>query len=455
MGLKLHSNRTPSLAFSNLPGSIDEGQSISPIISFTSADNNVTDNVNLSVNIYWEISGVGIASTDFENVGNDGNPDAGTTLTGYVNLTGNATSKQFPIGIRSDNFADLNVNETATFSIYSDSARTALIQSDTFVINDTSMGEPEFDFLLVGGGGKGGRTPSSAFDQTCAGGGGAGGVLIVNNEPIGIGSTIYCEVAATQTTHSNGNNTNLRQDTSSGTILHYVKGGGEGATESSGSFNYAGNSSDPFGGSGGGGAGWHDSTGGSSGSYGSNGGNANINSGAGGGGGYATPGGNYVSGGFGVSASSGSGGAGYQLANFFSELSGFVAGGGGGGGYNSVSSVNGQQTSYDAGVGGLGGGGNGGYAGGPGGNADDNTGGGGGGASPNWTYISQYNVSVSLSTGGDGGSGIIYLKYIAPESLFTYTGAQTVTEYIVSSGGGTKKYWVHKITGSGTLTRTS
>ena len=451
MGLKLHSNKSPISTFSNLPASVDEGQSISPIISFSAQDNNIITS-ELSVNIYWEISGVGIASTDFENVGSDGNPDAGTTLTGYVNLTGNNRSKQFPIGIRSDSFSDLNVNETATFSIYYDAARTELIQSDTFIINDTSMSEPEFDFLLVGGGGKGGRTPSSAFDQTCAGGGGAGGVLVVSNEPIGIGSTIYCEVAATRTTHQNGNDTNLRQDTSSGTILHYIKGGGEGATESSGSFNYAGNSSDPFGGSGGGGAGWHDNSGGSSGSYGSDGGDAGLNNGGGGGGGYATAGGNYRS----SPQGAGHGGVGYQLSNFFSELSGFVAGGGGGGGYNSVSTVDGNPTSYSAGVGGLGGGGDGGYAGGDGGHADDNTGSGGGGASPNWTWISFGNLSVSLSRGGDGASGVIYLKYIAPESLFTYSGGtQTVNSYIVSSGGGTKKYWVHKLTSSGTLTRVS
>ena len=162
MGLKLSSNEIPSVTFSNLPTSVDEGQSISPIVSITNIDNTIVDNANLSFNVYWEISGVGIASTDFEDVGQDGNPDAGTTLTGYVNLTGNNTSRQFPIGIRSDNFADLNINETATFSIYSDASRTELIQSDTFIINDTSMGEPEFDFLLVGGGGAGGKCPSQS-----------------------------------------------------------------------------------------------------------------------------------------------------------------------------------------------------------------------------------------------------------------------------------------------------
>ena len=448
MGLKLHSNKSPISTFSNLPVSVDEGQSISPIISFSARDNNIITS-ELSVNIYWEISGVGIASTDFENVGADGNPDTGTTLTGYVNLTGNNTSKQFAIGIRSDNFADLNVNETATFSIYSDAARTELIQSDTFIINDTSMGEPEFDFLLVGGGGKGGRTPSGSTSQTCAGGGGAGGVLVVSNEPIGIGSTIYCGIAATQTTYANGNDTQLRQDTSSGTILHYIKGGGKGASEVNNT--YAGNSSNPFGGSGGGGAGWYDSSGGTGGIYGNNGGNGGLNQGGGGGGGYGSAGGNYVNS-F-PEPDAGHGGYGYDLSNFFSELSGRIAGGGGGGGFNSVNAFTGTKTSYSAGVG-RDGGGDGGYAGGSGDDADDNTGSGGGGASPNWAAYNN-SIIVSLSSGGDGGSGVIYLKYIAPESLFTYSGTQTVNSYIVSSGGGTKKYWVHKLTTSGTLTRTS
>ena len=406
MGLKLRSNRIPALTFSNLPASVDEGQSISPIISFTAADDNIIK-PNLSINVFWEISGVGIASTDFENVGADGNPD--TTLTGYVNLTSNNRSKQFPIGIRSDNFTDLNVNETATFSIYSDAARTELIQSDTFVINDTSMGEPEFDFLLVGGGGGGGSCSAGTVAQSCAGGGGAGGVLVVSNEPIGIGSTIYCGIAATQTTYANGNDTQLRQDTSSGTILYQIKGGGKGAAEKTGTAYYAGNSSNPNGGSGGGGAGWYDNTGGTGGAYGNNGGNGGLNQGGGGGGGYGSAGGNYRL----SPADAGDGGNGYDLSNFFSELSGTIAGGGGGGGWSSMSQQ-GLVTSYSAGVG-RDGGGDGGYAGGDGKNADDNTGSGGGGASPNWAAFNN-SIIVSLSSGGDGGSGVIYLKYTAPES---------------------------------------
>ena len=54
-------------------------------------------------------------------MGADGNPDSGTTLSGYVDVNGTAKSKQFPIGIRSDNYTDdpsganVNANETATF----------------------------------------------------------------------------------------------------------------------------------------------------------------------------------------------------------------------------------------------------------------------------------------------------------------------------------------------------
>ena len=442
MGLKLRSNRTPALTFSNLPASVDEGQSISPIISFTAADDNIIK-PNLSINAYWEISGVGIASTDFENVGADGNPDTGTTLTGYVNLTGTTTSKQFPIGIRSDNFSDLNVNETATFSIYSDAARTELIQSDTFIINDTSMGEPQFDFLLVGGGGGGGYTANNANEARCAGGGGAGGVLVVSNEPIAVNDVIYCEVAATASGGSNGYNTELRQNTSTGTILHLIKGGGKGASESGLSNTGAGDSPDPFGGSGGGGAGWYNSSSGTGDSYGNDGGTGNINGGGGGGGGYGSAG---QSGSSSPTSRAGRGGDGYFLTNFLSSLSGSVAGGGGGGGYYDGTTGHSRGNGY-------GGGGDGGYFGTAGEDASDNTGGGGGGASP---YIYNSGTSANSRSGGDGGSGVIYLKYIAPEPLFTYSGGtQTVTEYIVSSGGGTKKYWVHKLTSSGTLTRTS
>lgn len=438
--LKLRRELQPTFNISNLPASVDEGQSISPIIGISSEFVDLVPNI--SVNAYWEISGVGIASTDFEDVGQDGNPDAGTTLTGYVSVTGNNASKQFAIGIRSDSFTDLNVNETATFSVYSDAARTQLVDSDTFIINDTSMGEPQFDFLLVGGGGGGGYTAATAAVARCAGGGGAGGVLVVSNEPIAVNDVIYCEIAATAPTGSNGYNTELRQDTSGGTILHQIKGGGKGAAESSLSFSGAGSSPDPFGGSGGGGAGWYNSSRGTGGSYGNNGGTGSINGGGGGGGGYGSAGQNGTSS---FISSAGNGGDGYDLSNFLSSLTGSVAGGGGGGGYH-------DGTNFYPKGNGYGGGGDGGYIGTAGVNASDNTGGGGGGASP---YISSSGTSASYRSGGTGGSGVIYLKYIALEPLFTYSGTQTVTEHIVSSGGGNKKYQVHKLTSSGTLTRVS
>ena len=436
MGLKLRSNRIPALTLSNLPASVDEGQSISPIISFTAADNNVFDS-KLSVNVYWEISGVGIASTDFENVGDDGNPDTETNLTGYVNLTKNATSRQFPIGIRSDNFTDLNVNETATFSIYSDAARTELIQSDTFVINDTSMGEPQFDFLLVGAGGGGGLTPSGDISARGAGGGGGGGVLVVSNEPIGIGSTFYCEIPLSSV--GSGSGTYLRDTNSTGTTIAFIWGGGRGASEDT---SYpADGAAGTWSGSGGGGAAWYNNSGGiSGGDYGNDGGDGDTNGGGGGGGGYSAAGEDAISL---PTNRAGDGGDGYDLSNFLSALSGSVAGGGGGGGYYD------GTNAYPAGTG-TDGGGDGGFSQGDGGDAEDNTGGGGGGASPEIS-----GSSATVSVGGRGGSGVIYLKYIAPEPLFTYSGTQTVNSYIVSSGGGTKKYQVHKLTTSGQLTRTS
>ena len=302
---------------------------------------------------------------------------------------------------------------------------------------------PTFDFLLVGGGGRGGRVPGSSTSATCAGGGGAGGVLVVTNEIISVSQVIYCEVAATGTDDFGpGNSTYLRQDTSSGTVLHYIKGGGKGASEYSSASNDATYTANPFGASGGGGAGWNHNDGASSGSYGNDGGLGGSSQGAGGGGGFGSAGQDRD-----FFGGAGSGGSGYSLSNFLSSLSGFVAGGGGGGG-----ATYSTQTGYvyeNAGSGNAGGG-NGGYQGSVGGNATDNTGSGGGGASASYSGTWP-NATTSYRTGGNGGSGVIYLKYIADDSLFTYSGTQTVTEYTVSS----VTYQIHKITTSGSLTRTS
>ena len=446
MGLKLNGNKIPDVTFSNLPVSVDEGETISPIISFTTFDDNLIG-ADTSVNVYWELSGVGIASTDFENVGADGNPDPNTTLTGYVQLDFNNKSRQFPIGIRSDNFADLNVNETATFSIYSDFDRTQLIKSDTFIINDTSMGEPpQFDFLLVGGGGAGGNTGAN-LSARAGGGGGAGGVLVLSNHTININDTIYCDVAATSQSANNGNDTRLRQSVF-GTIIASVQGGGRGAPDDN-LGQTAGSSTGTLGGSGGGGSAWYSNSGGTGGSNGNNGGDGETNGGGGGGGGYSSAGESATSL---PTNTAGDGGDGYDLSNFLSALTGKVAGGGGGGGY--YDGTNG----YPAGTG-TDGGGDGASNSGSGSDATAYTGSGGGGASPG---ISGGGSSVSSRQGGRGGSGVIYLKYIAAEPLFTFTDSggnpitgDNPTSFIVSSGAGTKKYQVHQIVTDGTLTRVS
>ena len=302
-----------------------------------------------------------------------------------------------------------------------------------------------FDFLLVGGGGRGGRTASNLTGIIGSGGGAAGGVLVVNNEVISVSQVIYCEVAATGTDNFGpGNNTYLRQNTSSGTILHYIKGGGKGSSDGFSGSNVAGYNADPFGASGGGGSGWSNNSGASSGSYGNDGGDGGAAEGGGGGGGFGSAGENYV---YGSPSRAGNGGSGYNLSNFFSELTGTIAGGGGGGGAYYL--YDGGNITTAAGTGSAGGG-NGGYQGADGGNATDNTGSGGGGASPSYSGTPPTHSSVAQA-GGTGGSGVIYLKYIADDPLFTYSGTQTVTEYTVSS----VTYQIHKITTSGSLTRTS
>ena len=310
---------------------------------------------------------------------------------------------------------------------------------------------PTFDFLLVGGGGRGGRSAGGTTAVTASGGGGAGGVLVVNNEVISVSQVIYCEVAATGTDNFGpGNNTYLRQNTSGGTVLHYIKGGGKGSSDGYAySTNYASYNANPFGASGGGGAAWqiNGRSGASSGSYGNDGGDGRSSEGGGGGGGFGSAGEDYVDASWPFVDRGGNGGSGYSLSNFFSELTGMIAGGGGGAGAYFL--VNGGNVTSNAGTGSAGGG-NGGYQGSDGGNATDNTGSGGGGASPSYSGSWPNHTSVAQA-GGTGGSGVIYLKYIADDPLFSYSGTQTVTEYTVSS----VTYQIHKITTSGSLTRTS
>ena len=452
--INFSTNLTPDFEIIDLPASVDEGQSISPTIGATSKWRNLL----VDTRVYWNISGVSIASTDFSSVGADGNPDTGTFLSGYVDVNGTATSKQFPIGVRSDNYTDdpsganIGAGETATLSIYSDSSRTQLLDSSDFIINDTSNAS-NFEFLLVGGGGGGGSVYGD--DHQGGGGGGAGGVRVVSDSDVFDNNpTIWIGIGTGGLSSQNGHTTYLRDTNSTGTEIYSVGGGGRGGTD------YGSGSSAPSGGGSGGGSGNGSSTSGGSGStYGNDGGTANsyCHTGGGGGAGGAGQNGSY---------SGADGGIGYDLTNFFSELAGDgynggnrIAGGGGGGRveyyWEGGASCAGSSSAGD----GRDGGGDGRLSNTQSSiNATPNTGGGGGGADggpsqwyPNTDYV-FYNTSRSA---GAGGSGIVYLKYTSGTQLVgNWTGTasdHTVTSYDQSVAGGTKRTWIHKIIGDGAL----
>ena len=459
--IDFRTNVSPDFEIIDLAANVDEGQSISPTIGATSKWRNLLVDTN---RVYWDISGVSIASTDFSSVGADGNPDTGTFLSGYVDVNGTATSKQFPIGVSLDNYTDdpsganINANETATLSIYSDSSRTQLLDSSNFTINDTSTSS-NFEFLLVGGGGAGGRMSSSTTNYTsfsAAGGGGAGGVRVVSDSDIfNNHSNIWVEIGAGGLSSQAGESTYLKDTDTNGAEVYRVGGGGYGASSTTSTAGVTGGSapgavSDPRGSGGGGNRasytqlGWTYSSGGGSGAYGNDGGGSQSQHGGGGGGGAGSVGSTR----FGTTG--GNGGSGYDLTNFFSELSGDghngtdnIAGGGGSG--QSRYADGGIFSSSSSGSGNDGGGNGGGFANsGNGNDAAANTGAGGGGA-----------AGTRGAAGGAGGSGIVYLKYTSEIQLVgNWTGTasdHTVTSYDQSVAGGTKRTWIHKMIGNGAL----
>ena len=459
--ISFHTNVSPDFEIIDLAASVDEGQSISPTIGATSKWSNLLVDTN---RVYWDISGVSIASTDFSSVGADGNPDTGTFLSGYVDVNGTATSKQFPIGVRSDNYTDdpsganINANETATLSIYRDSSRTQLLDSSDFIINDTSTSS-NFEFLLVGGGGAGGRMSSSTTSYTsfsAAGGGGAGGVRVVSDSDIFDNNpTIWVEIGAGGLSAQAGESTYLKDTDTNGAEVYRVGGGGYGASSTSSTAGVTGGSapgvaSDPRGSGGGGNRasytqlGWTYSSGGGSGAYGNDGGGSQSQYGGGGGGGAGSVGSTRYG------TTGGNGGSGYDLTNFFSELAGDGHGGGdriaGGGGSGQSRYADGSIfSSSSSGSGNDGGGGGGGFANsGNGYDAAANTGAGGGGA-----------AGTRGAAGGAGGSGIVYLKYTSETQLVgNWTGTtsdHTVNSYDQSVAGGTKRTWIHKMIGNGAL----
>jgi len=256
--------------------------------------------------------------------------------------------------------------------------------------NFTVTNGGQIEYFLVGGGGSGGGR--------CGGGGGGGGIITgIALLPAGIysvtvgagGASVVGDPGCTGSGFQQGLNGGSSSIFKANTVNIIALGGGGGGT-----MNTNGNS----GGCGGGGGGYVGNAGGSATvdnsntaifrSYGNNGGVACVQSGpvcgngrAGGGGGGAGSAGSAA-----VPALGGNGGSG--VSSNFSGTSITYAGGGGGG--------NDGCCGGTAGTGGSGGGGN---AGNPGAAGTDNLGGGGGGG-------------VNTAS-GKGGSGIVYIRYIA------------------------------------------
>ena len=228
------------------------------------------------------------------------------------------------------------------------------------------------EYLIVAGGGGGGYNHG--------GGGGAGGLLT--------GFTTVTSHSYTITVGAGGNVTGLSEDNgdSSSAFGLTAIGGGAGS-------NWSGNGF--AGGSGGGGSAGRPGGAGTPG-QGNNGGSGGATSNpypAGGGGGAGSIGGD------GAGIRGGDGGQG--IASSITGINTFYAGGGGGGHRATQNSGVGEP-----GQGGIGGGGDGGdinVLGGKGINGTPNTGGGGGGA--------EDNTGTGNEPGGNGGSGIVIVRY--------------------------------------------
>ena len=260
------------------------------------------------------------------------------------------------------------------------------------------------EYLIVGGGGGGGGGQGG---EGSAGGGGAGGVL---DGSVSITPAVNYSIVIGGGGNGSSGDTGANGTNSTAFSLTAIGGGG-GAQGSAG-----GQTAGSSGGSGGG-SGYYGNTAGSGTSgQGYAGGTSPNTPGGGGGGGAGGVGNNSTS------AKPGDGGIGINWKN----LGTYYAGGGGAGRHI------GNSTSTLA-VGGLGGGG----TGGDGDNsptataATANTGGGGGGGGEN---------PSSLTTGGNGGSGIVIIRYL---------GSARGTGGTVTASGG---YTYHTFTTSGTFT---
>ena len=291
---------------------------------------------------------------------------------------------------------------------------------DTFAVQAAPDGTT-IDVLVVGGGGGGGGGANATWHG--GGGGGAGQVRLITNLPIQTGDSFAVSIgngggggAGGSSSASNGN---PGASTTFGNYTAIGGGAGKGALAGSAGAGGSGGGDSPGGTVGGGIATRSVSISANIGDYqlGHRGGRYRTTGGAGGDP-YGAGGGGAGSGGHGVSrAYAGSGGHGLDLRNIFGigfGDSGIFAGGGGGGGaddnsnYNSNNSTTGFKPAGGPGGGGDGGGG-GNNNGSDGSNGDPNTGGGGGGG---------YGGTPQFA-GGQGGSGIVLVRYITDPGTFT------------------------------------
>jgi hypothetical protein len=364
-------------------GTVDGGSAISTI-DIVAADPESAGNVTFDVQSGTIPPGLSTATVNengvskFRITGTPTNPSSTTTYNFTLRASdaaSNTSSRAFSITVNRI-FASESFTSSGTFSVPS--------------------GVTSVDVLVVAGGGSGGAgSPGSSA------GGGAGGLIFMPEYPVTPSGTVSVTVGCGGGSVNSPSNGNNGQDSVFGTLT--AKGGGFGA----------GSSVQPSGGPGGsgGGASENAATGtggtatqptqpGNSGAYGfGNAGGDYIGSGfkTGGGGGAGATGGPGGGGQCGPDATKGDGGAGraYTISDGTTPV--YYAGGGGAAGHpdNAGPSGCGGQ-----GGGGQGSGGNTGRPGAPGANGQANKGGGGGGT-----------TALASSVSGQGGKGIVIVRY--------------------------------------------
>lgn len=285
--------------------------------------------------------------------------------------------------------------------------------SGTFTV---ANGSTEIDYIVIGGGGPGGSHISEGYSP---GGGGAGGLAYAQRVTVSPNS-YSVTIGAGGVADGTGRGSNgIDSVFNATTALGGGSGGGyNGSSHESGAAGGSGGGNDPGAGSATGGAGSQGNSGSATG-YGNAGGGGTYTPYphiGGGGGGAGQAGGRQGLGGRGYSTQGGDMGKGGDGLPF--DIDGTVryyAGGGGGGPSYTISP-------FDGGEGGLGGGGDGAkretFSNGQ--NGWANTGGGAGAGN-------SAQLGAPYNRGGNGGSGVVIIRYLLDQSLPARGGTVTIT----------------------------